>query len=382
MRVSPLLFLKVVFVTVVPSPYQRDLFAAMAQRPELELQVLYLEAASPDSPWPEKSLRPFERVLPGFWIPFGGARWFFNWRIPNVSGADFVILSSFTSWTGQYLMRGRLKGQRWLYWGERMREQSSPLKARLQCWLTGPLRRAAAIVGIGSEAQADYGRRFPGVPNFSIPYYCDLSPFVAIERPVAVATKELRSDKPGPTILFCGQMIARKGLDILLASFNQLIASGLRARLLLVGREAQLPIFLTKLSQAARSLVRYEGFQPPEKLSQYFAQADIFVLPSRHDGWGVVLNQALGAGLPLICSDAVGAAHDLVEPEVNGLIFPAGDVSELHTALRRLAVSPETAIRWGEASRRKAADWTPAAGAEKWLRVFETLELQERGFNR
>jgi glycosyltransferase involved in cell wall biosynthesis len=350
----------------------------MARRPELELQVLYLEAASPDSPWPQKSLRSFERVLPGFWVPFGGARWFFNWRLPDLSSADFVVLSSFTSWTGQYLMRGRLRGQRWLYWGERMREQSSTLKARLQGWLTGPLRRAAAIVGIGSEAQADYGRRFPGVANFSVPYYCDLSPFVAIERPVSIATQELRSDNPGPTILFCGQMIARKGVDILLGSFNQLIASGSTARLLLVGREAQLSIFLAKLSEKARSRVSYKGFQPPERLGEYFAQADIFVLPSRHDGWGVVLNQALGAGLPLICSDAVGAAHDVAEPEVNGLIFPAGNVSELTKCLSRLATSPETARSFGAASRRKAIEWSPAAGAEKWVRIFETLSSAAR----
>ena len=100
---------------------------------------------------------------------------------------------------------------------------------------------------------------------------------------------------------------------------------------------------------------------------------DVFVLPSRHDGWGVVVNQALGAGLPLLCSDAVGAAHDLIESEVNGLIFPAGNAAALLACLRRLATSPETVFRWGQASRRKAAEWTPAAGAEKWLRVFESL---------
>src|SRR2546430_7260620 len=111
------------FVTIVPSPYQRDLFAALAARPEVDVQVLYLEAASPDSPWPQKQLRPFERTLPGFWVPFGGARWHFNWRLPDFSGADFVVLSSFTSWTGPKLMRSGLVRRRWLFWGERLRTQ-------------------------------------------------------------------------------------------------------------------------------------------------------------------------------------------------------------------------------------------------------------------
>ena len=57
---------KVAFVTIVPSPYQRDLFGALAAREEIDLSVYYLEAAVPDSPWPEKELRPFEKILPGF----------------------------------------------------------------------------------------------------------------------------------------------------------------------------------------------------------------------------------------------------------------------------------------------------------------------------
>src|SRR5205823_11559137 len=95
---------KALFLTVVPSPYQRDLFGALAAREDVELSVCYLEAASPDSPWPQTALRPFERILPGFWLPFRGARWHFNWHLPDCSAADFVVVSSFSSWTGQWLM--------------------------------------------------------------------------------------------------------------------------------------------------------------------------------------------------------------------------------------------------------------------------------------
>src|SRR6266700_2915443 len=360
------------FVTIVPSPYQRDLFAALAARPELELQVFYLEAASPDSPWPQKELRPFERILPGFWAPFGGARWHFNWRLPDFSRADFVVLSSFTSWTGQWLMRHGLRGRRWLFWGERLRRQESRWKAWLHEKLMRPMNNASGIVGIGKQAEADYRVRFPAVRHFCVPYYCDLSPFLdhasrrrsaelvekdwprnaegrATSPPLPGERTGVRGNSIPLTFLFCGQMIARKGVDLLLAAFNELVAGGADARLLLVGREAELPAFMKILAAEARSRVRYEGFQPPEKLPEYFAQADVFVLPSRHDGWGVVVNQALGAGLPLLCSDAVGAAHDLIEPEVNGLIFPAGNLAELLACLRRLAGSPETAIRWGNA---------------------------------
>jgi glycosyltransferase involved in cell wall biosynthesis len=218
---------------------------------------------------------------------------------------------------------------------------------------------------MGRVAEEDYRRRFPDPHHFCIPYHCDLSEFLATPRKV-------QADAP-QTFFFCGQMIRRKGVDLLLTAFDRLVNKGIEARLLMVGREADLPQFLAAVSPAARARIHYEGFQPPERLPEYFARADVFVLPSQHDGWGVVVNQALGAGLPVISSDAVGAGLDLVEENVNGLHFAAGEVEGLQRALEIIAANPELARVWGEASRRKALDITPEAGAEKWARVFDAL---------
>jgi len=356
---------RVIFVTVVPSPYQRDLFASLAERGDLELAVYYLEAASPDSPWPEAPLRAFEHILPGFWLPLGPARLHFNHRLPDLSQADFIVLSSYMSMTGQLLMRWGMRGKKWLFWGERLRVQPAKWKAFIQKSLVKPMASAAGIVGIGREAEKDYARRFPGIPHFCIPYHCDLAPFQTSRRD--------RTEEETITFFFCGQMISRKGVDLLLVAFDRLIAQGIEAKLLLVGREANLPEFLAAVSPAARARIRYEGFQPPERLWQYFLQSDVFILPSRHDGWGVVINQALGAGLPVISSDAAGAGMDLIEEGVNGLRFTAGDVNGLMKAMEYLVTHPETARAWGDASKQKALALTPDAGAEKWMRVFEDL---------
>src|SRR5262245_55360283 len=192
------------FVTIVPSPYQRDLFTALAARDDVELQVCYMEAASPDSPWPEKSLRPFERIMPGFWLPFGGARGHVNWGLPDLSEPDVVVLSTFTSLTGQWLMRGRLRRKRWLFWGERL-HRNSGMKQLIQRRLAAPISHASGVVGIGRAAEDDYCQRFPNLPHFCIPYHCDLSAFFAIRRD---------HEPPAPmTFFFCGQMIERKGVD-------------------------------------------------------------------------------------------------------------------------------------------------------------------------
>ena len=353
---------KVAFVTIVPSPYQRDLFGALAAREEVDVSVYYLELAAPDSPWPDKDLRPFERILPGFWFNVGSVRAHMNWPIPDLSDADFVVLSSFTSVTGQLLMR-RLRRQRWLFWGERMRPQTGA-KRLVQQQLASPIAGAAGIVAIGGAAERDYRSRFPHLHHFCIPYHCDLAPFLA--------TRARRDARP-LTFLFCGQMIERKGVDVLLLAFDRLIASGVDARLLLVGREAELPKFMNLVSPATRLKVDYEGFQAPESLPSYFARSDVFVLPSRHDGWGVVVNQALATGIPIITSDAVGAGLDYVENGINGVTVKAGDVDELYGALQTFAHNPELVQEWGLKSREMSHALTPEAGAQKWVQVFETM---------
>src|SRR5260370_42551559 len=141
----------------------------MAARGDLDLQVCYLEAASPDSPWPETQLRPYERILPGFWVPFAGARWHFNRQLPDFSGVDFVVLSTFTSWTGQWLMRRRLRKQPrmrsapvlgrsrppWLFWAGRLRQQPGGVQELVQRTLTAPLAGAPPIVGPSGPAEKE-----------------------------------------------------------------------------------------------------------------------------------------------------------------------------------------------------------------------------------
>jgi len=360
---------KALFITIVPSPYQRDLFGALAAREDVDLSVCYMEPGSPDSPWPKKPLRSFERVMPGFWIPFGAARGHVNWSFPDLSSGQIVVLSTFTSLTGQYLMRFGLRRRRWIFWGERL-HLNTGIKGVVQHTLAKPISRASGIVGIGRAAEEDYRRRFPNLPHFCVPYYCNLSEFFAI-RPCS----DLRTQT---TFFFCGQMIQRKGVDLLLLAFDRLIRQGLDGRLLLVGREADLPKFLEMVNPATRTKISYEGFQPPERLPEYFARSDVFVLPSRYDGWGVVINQALAAGLPIITTNAVGAGLDFVENGVNGMCIQAGEVDALYQAMEVTAQNSDLRRQWGRNSKNKACRLTPEVGAENWVQVFDSISEDAR----
>ncbi|MDX2212467.1 MAG: glycosyltransferase family 4 protein [Oculatellaceae cyanobacterium bins.114] len=356
--------IRVCCYSIVPSPYQRDLFYELSRLTEVDLQVYYLEPASPDSPWPQKPLQPYEKILRGGYLAWGGARFHWNWHLPNLKSCDVVILNGYQNLIAQWVLHTQAHRTPCVFWGEKMVASVDGIKGQLQKLLAQGLNHCWAIAAIGSKAEQDYRQRFPHKPTFNIPYYCTLSEF-SVDLP------------PRPrnpiTILFCGQMIARKGVDILLQAFEQLIQSGLSARLLLVGREAELPQMLASRTPHIIQQIEYAGFQAPEDLPHFFRQADLFVLPSRYDGWGVVMNQALGAGLPIICSDAVGAAQDLVEPGVNGAIFPAGDQTALFEALAFYVEQPSTIQFASQASLLKATKWSPRAGADRWLSVFQAI---------
>lgn len=348
--------MKVAVFTIVPSPYQRDLFRALAVLPDVELQVYYAEAASPDSPWPKEPLQPYERILRGFWLGSVSRRFIFNWELPDVRGADVIILNGYITAPAQRLLRRRRPPQPMVFWAERMVGQRGGWRQRVHALLAQPLQRVSGVMAIGAAAAEDYRQRWPGKPVIEIPYYCDLEPF-ARDRPA-------RPRDP-VRVLFCGQMIARKGVDLLLQATEALVRKDLSFRLLLVGREAELPGMLAAVSSGARERIEYLGFRAPADLPAVFAEADIFVLPSRYDGWGVVVNQAIGAGLPVICSDAVGAARSLVRPGQNGTIFPCGDVEQLTRALEDLIRHPGKLAQFAETSLSFAAELQPAAGAAK-----------------
>ncbi len=357
--------IRVNYYSIVPSPYQRELFYALSQLTELDIKVFYLEKSVADSPWPEKELQHYEKVLAGTFIRWGSSRFHLNWPLPSLNNTDIVVLNGYQNTVAQWILQTQSDTIPCIFWGEKMVGTANGLKGKLQQIFANSLNKCTAIAAIGTKAQKDYQQRFPDKTIFNIPYYCNLAEF-----------SKNRPERPrNPiTIMFCGQMIARKGLDLLLKAFSRIIANGLEAKLLLVGREAELPQMMSDLPPKVCDRIVYAGFQAPEALPEFFRQADIFVLPSRYDGWGVVVNQALGAGLPIICSDAVGAATDLVEQGKNGWVFPVDNVDALYKALKNYIQNPTAIKAASEAATAKSALWYPEVGAQRWLEVFRKLK--------
>jgi glycosyltransferase involved in cell wall biosynthesis len=107
-----------------------------------------------------------------------------------------------------------------------------------------------------------------------------------------------------------------------------------------------------------RGAVQFLGFRNQTELPRYFDLCDIFVLPSRHEPWGLVVNEAMNAGRAVIVSDDVGCQQDLVREGETGAVFPAGDVHGLAAAIGRVLATPETAMRMGARGKAHIAQYS------------------------
>jgi glycosyltransferase involved in cell wall biosynthesis len=251
---------------------------------------------------------------------------------------------------------------------------------RLRSFLRWSFQRPAVrwpsgIAAIGSVAAARYRSMAADTsPVENIPYFCDTAAFGAIPRSPSRSRREVR-------FLFCGQLIHRKGVDLLMRAFQRLEQRYPHVSLTLVG-EGPMRKALERQFPGASARVRFEAFQQIPQLPRYFADADVFILPSRHDGWGVVVNQAIAAGLAVICTKAVGAAADLVGHDINGLVVPADDEDALFEAMQFYADEPRRTMRHGTASRNVSRQWTLDRGVDRWYqfcrRVLDTKASPNR----
>ena len=131
-----------------------------------------------------------------------------------------------------------------------------------------------------------------------------------------------------------------------------------RPYLVVVGDGEQRAQLEAQAQQLRLEDVRFAGFRNQSELPRFFQLADVFVLPSRHEPWGLIVNEAMASGCPVIVSTDVGCHADLVTDGVEGCVFPVGDIPALTQALHRVFFSPGSAATMGEAARRRISTWT------------------------
>jgi glycosyltransferase involved in cell wall biosynthesis len=237
------------------------------------------------------------------------------------------------------------------------------------------LRHATRVIGMGSAAVSAYQEMgaAPGKLRM-LPYCCDVERFARAAADDVERVRR-RCELEGKTVfLFSGRMIERKGVDILLRAFERLAQQHENVALLLLGDGPRKSDYEHSVPEHLRRRVHFTGLLGQDELPAHFAVANVFVFPSRHDGWGVVINEACGAGLPVIASRQTGAALDLVDEGRNGFLLDCEDVEGFAAKMEFFVAHPEEVREFGRRSREQAQKFSAQEGARRFQDcVLETI---------
>jgi glycosyltransferase involved in cell wall biosynthesis len=160
-----------------------------------------------------------------------------------------------------------------------------------------------------------------------------------------------------PLILYASKLTPRKRPHDLLAAFRTLLERGAQACLVFVGSGELEPSLKQYVDRYRLADVHFAGFRNQTELPKFYAVADVFVLPSEDEPWGLVINEAMCAGLPVVASEEIGAVPDLVKDGCNGFRFQAGDVEQLAVHLQHLVTDEGMRRSMGEKSLEIVRAW-------------------------
>lgn len=249
---------------------------------------------------------------------------------------------------------------------ERSRERRVARRAAKQAFFAGFRRIVDRFLAIG-QLNRDYYIKLGVKPEsiFLMPYAVDNKFFQRRATEAARSREQFRSElglqEGRPIILYVGKLYERKRPRDLLEAYSQLCIEK-RCEplpyLLFVGDGEQRAELENRANSLKRNSIRFFGFKTQPELPAFYDLCDVFVMPSMEEPWGLVVNEAMNAGRPIVCSDRVGCAADLVIDGVNGYQYLAGEVASLTAALQRTLADPVHRRAMGAQSLRLINHWS------------------------
>jgi len=369
---------RVTLVSPEPTPYRAPLLDLVSKRPEVDLTVVYAARTVAGRTW-EVELRHRAVFLGGVRAP--GLRRLLRhdypidlgvWGVLRASRPDVVVVSGWSTFASQAALAWcRLRRVPYVLLVSSHDAGGRPGWRRLLRALVVPrvVRGAESGLVLGTlsrESLVRSGARPESLRVFA--NTVDVDDWAARADVAAGRRRELRAalgaGDEDVVVLSVGRLAPEKRLDALVRA----IAAAADPRLLLVlagsGPERER---LVRLAGELGVRLVLAGDVPHERLVETYAAADVFALLSSWEPWGVVVNEAAACGLPLVLSDRVGAAPDLLRDGENGALVPAGDVAAAAAALRRLADDAELRRSAGAASRRLVSGWGYGPSVESFV---------------
>lgn len=386
---------RVVIITELIAPYRIPVFNALARQRGIDLHVIFLAETDPTQRqwlvYKDEICFPYE-VLPSWRRRVGKHNFLLNRGMDAAlrrASPDVIVCGGYNYVASWNSMRwARRNHVPFFLWVESTARDFRSNHALIESLKTKFLRGCDGFV-VPGKSSFEYLNGY-GVPEeivFTAPNAVDTQFFETrtemVRRNAAAHRNALCL--PSHFFLFVGRLIVEKGVLDLLDAYASL-APQIRKEigLVFVGDGAAKSELQRRAAAIVPGSVQLAGFVQREELAALYALADALVFPTHTDPWGLVVNEAMACGLPVICSSAAGCAEDLVEDHANGRVVCAGDIGQLAYCMDELARDVELRSRMGDRSRERIPRYSPdawAAGMAEAVRSAKSRGLQRGADN-
>lgn len=327
---------RVLYITNIPSPYRVEFFNELGKYVDLTVAFERRSSDERDDAWSKYNFTNFKGYfLKGKNYGVNMALSFGVCEYISSQKWDFIVCTDAYSPTGiiaiQYMKMKRIP-----YWIEgdgAFIGKTTGLKAAVKRYI---YRKAEGVFSTGIShdnyymaygVSKDRIRRF----NFSSLRRSDIidAPLTEKEKKAYRIKLNISENK---ILLSVGQFIYRKGFDLLLKSAESIPED---IGIYIIGGKPK-EEYISIVQEKGLHNVHFLDFMSKSSLNEYYKAADVFVFPTREDIWGLVVNEALAQGLPVISTDRCGAALELIKQGVNGYIVPADNEKELSKYINRI----------------------------------------------
>jgi glycosyltransferase involved in cell wall biosynthesis len=339
--------IKVTTIQNIIVPYEVPLFTELSRSPEIDLNVYFCDTTYKDRKWDISECSQYKNeVLPGITIELGEVASSLNPGIINRlrrDGPDVIILSGGYSNLTMLLafIYGSLSGTPVIYRCDGTkydRMKSSMISRASRPVERYVITRSQALICPGNDAR-EYLIDSGATPErvFISPYTTqddDLFIRKSIEfRENKAQIKAQLGIKEKIILIFVGRFIGDKGIEYLMDAFRRLSKEHSNIGLLLLGDGPMDLQLRDYCKDYGLNNVYFPGFVDGQDKVKYYTISDIFVLPTLRDLWGLVINEAMLCGLPVITTRATGAARDMVINGKNGFVVEEASSDDLYLAL-------------------------------------------------
>jgi glycosyltransferase involved in cell wall biosynthesis len=231
----------------------------------------------------------------------------------------------------------------------------SLVKRRIYDWW---LKRASGVLSMGALGD-QFFLKYGADPQriYRVPYWPDFDAFTSYDNvPLERLRRKFGLERSRRYILYSGRLAPEKRVDLLIDAFVAIAAERPDWDLLIVGHGPLSDELHRRVPEALRPRVVWTGFLEGTENVLAFHAADVLVLPSDREPWALVIQEAMAAGLVVVASDIVGAAHELVVDREGGRIFAAGNLQPLIAAIRDVT-DPAALVRYKQRSNEAIAKY-------------------------